>query len=63
MARCVAVPLVQSALRPLALEAVVADEEEGGAWGGAYEGGANAFVDAAETAGGCEARGGLEARF
>ena len=42
---------------------LVADEEEGGAGGGADERGADAGVDAAEAAGGVEAGVGLEARF
>jgi hypothetical protein len=51
------------AWRQGALDAVVGDEEEGGAGRGAPEGGAHAFVHAAEAARGGEAGGGLEARF
>ena len=39
----------------VALYAVVGDEEEGGAWSGADDGGTDACVDAAEAAGGEEA--------
>lgn len=44
-------------------DGLVAHEEERCAGGRADESGANAGVDAAEAAGGIEARGGLEARF
>jgi hypothetical protein len=39
----------------VALYAIVGDEEEGGAWSGADDGGTDACVDAAEAAGGEEA--------
>lgn len=47
----------------LLLHALVSDEEQGGARRGADDGAADAIVDSAETAGGPEAGGGLEAGF
>lgn len=46
-----------------AFEAVVGYEEEGGAWSGADDCGSDACVDAAKTASGEEARGGLKTSF
>ena len=45
------------------LDGLVAHEEGGGAGGRAHDGGADAGVNAAETAGLVEAGGGLEAGF
>lgn len=54
-------PCAALARRQLSLDALVGDEEKGGARGGAYDGGADARIDAFEAAAGEEAGGGLQA--